>query len=195
MNSASYHLWLFTRQQITTNIFTGTFPVTDYSTTRRWDVWRGMAGWRQQVSSVGTVGLARSTHRSSSLTAMTATLMIGFTHILQSHHIYPFILKAGDSNNDQPNDNRPNLKLKIYYDIAKVKWQRQHGTMKFPAYHMNAVLVEMWHSFQQQSACVIIYAFKKTKLPPLAPPDHDTNTQACLEAIQTPSGKKSEEIE
>ena len=60
---------------------------------------------------------------------------------------------------------------------------------------MNSVLVEMWHSFQQQSACVIIDAFKKTKLLPLAPPDHDTNTQACLAATQTPSGKKSEEIE
>ena len=43
------------------------------------------------------------------------------THILQSHHISPFILKAGDSINDQPNDNGPNLKLKIYYAIAKVK--------------------------------------------------------------------------
>ena len=54
--------------------------------------------------------------------------------------------------------------------------------------------MEMWHSFQQQSACVIIDAFLKTKLLPLAPPDHDTNTQACLAATQTPSGKKSEEI-
>ena len=33
------------------------------------------------------------------------------------------------------------------------------------------------------------------KILPLAPPDHDTNTQACLAATQTPSGKKSEEIE
>ena len=30
---------------------------------------------------------------------------------------------------------------------------------------------------------------------PLAPPDLDTNAQACLAATQTPSGKKSEEIE
>ena len=55
--------------------------------------------------------------------------------------------------------------------------------------------MEMWHSLQQQSACVIIDTFKKTKLLPLAPPDHDTNTQACLAATHTPSGKKSEEIE
>ena len=63
------------------------------------------------------------------------------THILRSHHISPFILKAGDSTNDQPNDNGPNLKLKRYYGIAKVKWQRQHGTMKFTAAHMNSVIV------------------------------------------------------
>ena len=42
-------------------------------------------------------------------------------HLLQSHHIYPFIFKAGDSTKDQPNDNGPNLKLKIFYGIAKVK--------------------------------------------------------------------------
>ena len=33
------------------------------------------------------------------------------THILRSHHTSPFILKAGDSTNDHPNDNWPNLKL------------------------------------------------------------------------------------
>ena len=41
------------------------------------------------------------------------------THILQSFHISPFILKEGDSTNDQPNDNGPNLKLKRYYSISK----------------------------------------------------------------------------
>ena len=33
------------------------------------------------------------------------------------------------------------------------------------------------------------------KLPPLAPPDHETNAQVYLAATQTPSGMKSEEIE
>ena len=36
------------------------------------------------------------------------------THILWSHQISPFILKAGNSTNDQPNDNGPNLILKRY---------------------------------------------------------------------------------
>ena len=35
----------------------------------------------------------------------------------------------------------------------------------------------------------------KTKLLYLAPPDHDTNSQACLAATQIPPRKKSEEIE
>ena len=65
------------------------------------------------------------------------------THIPRSHHISPLILKAGDFTNDQPNNNGPNLKLKRYYGISKVKWQRQHGTMKFTAAQMNSVLVEM----------------------------------------------------
>ena len=81
------------------------------------------------------------------------------THILRSHHISPFILKSGESTNDQPNDNGPNLKLKRYYGIEKVKWQRQHGTMKCNAAHIKSILVEMWHSFQKQSAYVIIDAF------------------------------------
>ena len=80
------------------------------------------------------------------------------THILQYHHIYPFILKAGNSTNYQSNDNGPNMKLNRYYVIEKVKWQIQHGTTKFTPAHMNSILVDMWHSFQQQSASVIIDA-------------------------------------
>ena len=46
------------------------------------------------------------------------------THLLQSHHISKFILKAGNSTNNQPNGNGPNLKLERYYILPKVKWQR-----------------------------------------------------------------------
>ena len=60
---------------------------------------------------------------------------------------------------------------------------------------MNYVLVEMWNSFQQKSASVIVDDFKKMNLLPLAPPDHDTNAKSCLAATQTPLGTKSEEIE
>ena len=67
--------------------------------------------------------------------------------------------------------------------------------MKFTPAHMNSVLVDMWHQFQQQSASAIIDALNKNNLLPLASPNHDTTVQACLAAIQTPSGTKSEEIE
>ena len=67
------------------------------------------------------------------------------THIFQSHHILAFILKASDSTNYQPNDNGPNLNLNSYYGIAKLKWQIQHGTIKFTPSHMNSVLVDMCH--------------------------------------------------
>ena len=83
------------------------------------------------------------------------------THLLRSHHISPFIPKEVDSTNDKPNDTGPNLKLKRYYSISKVKWQRKHGTTKFNPAQMNYVLVEMWHSFQQTLVSVIVDAFKK----------------------------------
>ena len=56
---------------------------------------------------------------------------------------------------DKPNDNGPNLKLKRYYSLSKVKWQIQHGTMQFTAAHMNSVLVEMCHLFQQKYTYVV----------------------------------------
>ena len=117
------------------------------------------------------------------------------THIIWSHHISPFILKNGDSTNDQTNDNGTNLKLKRYYGISKLKWQIQHGTMKFTPDHMNYVLEDIWHLFQQQSDSFIIDALKTHTLLPLSPPDHNTNAQACIAATQTPSRTKSEEIE
>ena len=40
---------------------------------------------------------------------------------MQRKHIQPFILKSGDSINDQPNDNRPNSKMKAIYNILKAK--------------------------------------------------------------------------
>ena len=41
-------------------------------------------------------------------------------HILRSHHIKPFVLKAGDSVNDQPNDNGPNIKPKGLYGQTRI---------------------------------------------------------------------------
>ena len=55
-----------------------------------WYIWIGVYGWSQWVSSVVTVYPVSSIHRSYSLTAMTATLMIGphiFSDTTTSPHL------------------------------------------------------------------------------------------------------------
>ena len=116
-----------------------------------------------------------------------------YIHILCSHHIKSFVLKAGESGNDKPNDNGPNLEMKGLYGRSRMNWQRQHGTLKFKNPHMNAVLVETWRYFQLSSAPGIINTFKKIKLLPLTPPHEDTNSQSYLTESQTTKGGKSGE--
>ena len=80
-------------------------------------------------------------------------------HILLSHHIKQFILKADDSGNSHPNDDVPKLNLKGLYVQAIMNWQIQHGTLKFKNVHMNAVLVETWRYFHISSSPIITNAF------------------------------------
>ena len=61
---------------------------------------------------------------------------------IQIKNIQPFVLKVGDSINDQPNDNGPNSKLKYLYNILNSKWMLNYGTTRFQPLHMNSVLVE-----------------------------------------------------
>ena len=63
---------------------------------------------------------------------------------MQSKNIQPFILKAGDSINNQPNENGPNSKLKALYNRLKAKWMLKYGTTRLQPHHMNSVLVETW---------------------------------------------------
>ena len=63
-------------------------------------------------------------------------------------NIQTFILKSGDSINDQPSDNGPNSKLKALYNIFKTKWMLKYGTTRFQPHHMNYVLVEAWDAFK-----------------------------------------------
>ena len=41
-----------------------------------------------------------------------------------------FVLKYGDSINNQPNDNGPNAKLKSLYNVVKSAWILKYGTTK-----------------------------------------------------------------
>ena len=50
---------------------------------------------------------------------------------IQIKNIDPFILKAGESINDQPNDNGPNSKLNSLYNILNAKWMLKYGTTHF----------------------------------------------------------------
>ena len=106
---------------------------------------------------------------------------------MQSKNIQPFILKVGDSINDQPNDNGLNSTLKDLYNISKAKWTMKYGTTRFQPHHMNSVLVEAWDAFKVLSGNIIVDSFAKTHLPPLSPSNMITNTQAMVASVQTSS--------
>ena len=61
---------------------------------------------------------------------------------MQMKNIQPFVVKASDYINNQPNDNGPNSELKAIYNILKTKWILKYGTTRFQPHHMNYVLVE-----------------------------------------------------
>ena len=106
---------------------------------------------------------------------------------MQSKNIQPFILKAGDSINNQPNNNGPNSKLKALYNRLKAKWMLNYGTTRLQPHHMNSVLVESWDAFKVSSGKIIVDSFAKTHTPPLIPPNMIKNTQAMVASSQTSS--------
>ena len=61
-------------------------------------------------------------------------------YIICRHNIQYFILKLGDSVNDQPNYYVPNKKLKNLYDNTIVNGMIHHVTVKFSPLHMNYAL-------------------------------------------------------
>ena len=98
--------------------------------------------------------------------------------ILRSHHIRSFVLKAGESVHNQPNDSGPNFKLKNFYGNAIINWMVKHGTLKFTPSHRNSNLVKTCGYLQLSSATTTHEYFKKTHLLPLYLPDKDTNYQS-----------------
>ena len=77
-------------------------------------------------------------------------------HIILYRNITPFVLKGGDSVNEQPNDNGPNHNLKGIHGQSRISCQRQHVTLKFKTSYMDAVLVVKWSAFQLYSDPFII---------------------------------------
>ena len=111
---------------------------------------------------------------------------------LKFRNIQHFLLKAGVSINDQPNDNVPNTKLKSLYSEVKAKWRAKYGTTIFLPRHMNSILVEAWDAFKVSDGNITRDIFVRKKLPPFSPPDLKTNTQARTASIQVFSGAKAE---
>ena len=60
---------------------------------------------------------------------------------MERQNIQPFILKSGDSVNDQRNNNGPNAKLKSLYNEVKSAWMLKYGTTKMSPHYMNYILV------------------------------------------------------
>ena len=117
--------------------------------------------------------------------------------LMAANHVQPFVLKAGDSENDQPNDNGPNAKLKACYNERKHEWTRKFLSTPYSPAHMNSVLVKTWDDFKVDSAGIIRRSFDKTKLCPLQTPSADTKYlgNACISSLQCGTGKKSKELE
>ena len=113
---------------------------------------------------------------------------------MNCRNIQPFILKAGNSINNQPDDNGRNVKLKYLYNVEKAAWVQKYGTAKFLSRHMNFVLVKSCYAFKVPADNSIRYRFLKTQLLPLSPAYLTTHTQECAASVQVDLGAKAEDI-
>ena len=106
--------------------------------------------------------------------------------LMAANHVQPFILKAGDSKNNQPNNNGSNAKLKACYNLRKSEWTREYLSTHFSPAHMNSVLVKAWDDFKLDLAGIIHRSFDKTKLWPVQLPCADTKHlgNACVSSIR-----------
>ena len=74
---------------------------------------------------------------------------------IQGRNIQTFILKPGDSINNQCNDNGTNSKLKALYNILKAKWMLKYGSTRFQPHNTNYVPVETWETFTVSDVNII----------------------------------------
>ena len=76
-------------------------------------------------------------------------------------NIQPFVMKSGNSINDQPNYNGPNSKLKSLYNVVNSVWMLKYVTTKHLPHHMNSVLVEARNAFKVSTGNIIRERFLK----------------------------------
>ena len=117
--------------------------------------------------------------------------------LMPERHVQAFFLKAGDSENDQPNDNGPNACVKSCYNDEKSRWDEKYATTPFTPPHMNGVLSKAWAVFTTRAAPIIVRSFEKTRICPLkAPVEHKQYAGGAMTAaLQCSEGKKSVEID
>ena len=70
---------------------------------------------------------------------------------MNCRNIQTFVLKSGNSINNQTKDNEPNAKLESLYNVTKSAWMLKYGMKKFLTHHMNYALMEAWDSFKVSS--------------------------------------------
>ena len=63
--------------------------------------------------------------------------------MLLKHNIHYFILKAGDSVHDKPDDNGPNMNQNNLYGNARMNRMRHHGTLKFTPDHCRGAMASV----------------------------------------------------
>ena len=116
---------------------------------------------------------------------------------LRINYVFVFFLKAGDSENDQPNDNGSNCKLKGIFAGFKEEWKLKYATVPFTVPYFNELITKSWEKFKLTSSGCIIRSFEKTGLHPLRAPEEtisDNLNKGCLSQMQMPTGKKASEI-
>jgi hypothetical protein len=117
--------------------------------------------------------------------------------LIAARHIEAFFLKAGDSKNNQPNDNGPNACLKGYYNEVKALWDVRWATTAYTPAFMNHVVADTWVLYKLRAASIIIGAFTaKTRIYPLRAPSEDRQyaVGACSAALQCAERKKATEV-
>ena len=111
---------------------------------------------------------------------------------IKCRNIRLFVLKSGNSINNQTNDNGPNYKLKSLYNVAKTAWILKYGTTNVLPHRMNYVLVKALDAFNISSEKIIRDSFAKTILSPLISIYLTTHTQAFSTSVQVSSEPKAE---
>ena len=125
MGNASCHPSLRTNPRSTPNIFTSTYhnQLSDYM---------DRDGWIKAITQF--LNVCGDSHVNNQIRFCDSHVshFDYFTLIKMIYRkIQPFVLKASNYINYQPNDNVPNAKLKSLYNVENNEWMMKYGTAKF----------------------------------------------------------------